>query len=269
MEEARRPVRQGRPPPIGSGKGPKIDRIHIDRSLDFIGEINQWIKQSEPAIRAMTEISAHGDAIEDEPGFGEFFTQLIDGDRRQIAFRAPKKLAAYAGLVPPRLFERRQYLPQQDHQTRQQWLRWAFVGTVTPAVQFVRICLDLAKYVCEVHGVDSHGKVAVRKTVRRDAAAHVFANLPRFLVGMEASNGAHVGQWCFQIWTQGCLNSPQFVAPLRQVDQERPMRNPVRGDRPAIYALCAAEVDRSAGNPGLSSHSSRLVAHRSDSSIDS
>jgi hypothetical protein len=45
--------------------------------------------------------------------------------------------------------------------------------------------------VFEVHGVDSHGKVVVRKTLRRDAVAHFFANLPPCLVGMEASNGAH------------------------------------------------------------------------------
>jgi hypothetical protein len=32
-------------------------------------------------------------------------------------------------------------------------------------MQVVRIGLDLAKYVFVVHGVDSHGKVAVRKTL--------------------------------------------------------------------------------------------------------
>ena len=58
-------------------------------------------------------------------------------------------------------------------------------------MQVVRIGLDLAKYVFVVHGVDSHGKVALRKTLRRDGVAHFFANLPRCLVGMEASNGAH------------------------------------------------------------------------------
>ena len=58
-------------------------------------------------------------------------------------------------------------------------------------MQVVRIGLDLAKYVFEVHGVDHHGKVVVRKRLRRDAVARFFANLPACLVGMEASNGAH------------------------------------------------------------------------------
>ena len=45
-------------------------------------------------------------------------------------------------------------------------------------MQVVRIGLDLAKYVFEVHGVDNHGKVVVRKRLRRDAVARFFANLP-------------------------------------------------------------------------------------------
>ena len=44
-------------------------------------------------------------------------------------------------------------------------------------MQVVRIGLDLAKYVFEVHGVDHHGKVVVRKRLRRDAVAGFFANL--------------------------------------------------------------------------------------------
>ena len=32
-------------------------------------------------------------------------------------------------------------------------------------MQIVRIGLDLAKYVFEVHGVDAHGKIVVRKTL--------------------------------------------------------------------------------------------------------
>lgn len=81
-------------------------------------------------------------------------------------------------------------------------------------MQIVRIGLDLAKYVFEVHGVDSHGKVVVRKTLRRDAVARFFANLPRCLVGMEASNGAHY--WARVLSDLGHevrLISPQFVTP--------------------------------------------------------
>jgi transposase len=78
----------------------------------------------------------------------------------------------------------------------------------------VRIGLDLAKYVFEVHGVDSHGKVVLRKRLRREAVSSFFANLPRCLIGMEASNGAHY--WARTLKALGHevrLISPQFVKP--------------------------------------------------------
>ena len=53
-------------------------------------------------------------------------------------------------------------------------------------MQVVRIGLDLAKYVFEVHGVDYYGKVVVRKRLRRDAQwpLHVCAvTRRRFPVG--------------------------------------------------------------------------------------
>jgi transposase len=99
-------------------------------------------------------------------------------------------------------------------------------------MQVVRIGLDLAKYMFEVHGVDSHGKVVVRKTLRRNAVAHFFANLPPCLVGMEASNGAHY-------WTrvltefghQVRLISPQFVTPYVKSN---------KNDRNDAEAICEA-----------------------------
>jgi transposase len=82
------------------------------------------------------------------------------------------------------------------------------------AMQVVRIGLDLAKYVFEVHGVDVHGKAIMRKTLRRAAVTAFFANLPPCLVGMEASNGAHY--WSRVLTDLGHevrLISPQFVTP--------------------------------------------------------
>src|SRR5271163_752298 len=82
------------------------------------------------------------------------------------------------------------------------------------AMQIVRIGLDLAKYVFEVHGVDCHGKTVLRRTLRRGAVMSFFANLPPCLVGMEASNGAHF--WAKVISELGHdlrLISPQFVTP--------------------------------------------------------
>ena len=99
-------------------------------------------------------------------------------------------------------------------------------------MQVVRIGLDLAKYVFEVHGVNSLGKVVVRKTLRRDAVAHFFANLPRCLVGMEASNGAHY--WARVLSDLGHevrLISPQFVKPYVKSN---------KNDRNDAEAICEA-----------------------------
>jgi len=81
-------------------------------------------------------------------------------------------------------------------------------------MQVVRIGLDLAKYVFEVHGVDTHGKAIMRKTLRRAAVTAFFANLPPCVVGMEASNGAHYrARELTDTGHEVRLISPQFVTP--------------------------------------------------------
>src|SRR6202050_4609760 len=99
-------------------------------------------------------------------------------------------------------------------------------------MQVVRIGLDLAKYVFEVHGVDGRGNVVLRKTLRRGSASTFFANLPRCLVGMEASNGAPY--WSRVLTDLGNtvrLTSPQFVTPYVKSN---------KNDRNDAEAICEA-----------------------------
>ncbi len=78
-----------------------IDRIQIDRGLEFIGDIDGRIKQAEATIKAMTKTNGNVKLLKTIPGIGEFFARLIDAEIDDIdRFRNPKKLAAYAGLVP-------------------------------------------------------------------------------------------------------------------------------------------------------------------------
>ena len=44
-------------------------------------------------------------------------------------------------------------------------------------MEIVRIGLDLAKNIFEVHGVDARENAVLRKTLRRDAVAQFFADL--------------------------------------------------------------------------------------------
>ena len=62
--------------------------------------------------------------------------------------------------------------------------------------------LDTAKNVFQIHGVDSNGRVTVRKRLRRAQLSDFFANLPACVIGLEATQGAHhwarilLCQWC-------------------------------------------------------------------------
>ncbi|MHC2298659.1 transposase [Rhizobium mongolense] len=72
----------------------EIDRIQIDRGLDFIGDLDVRIKQSEATIRAMTKANGNVKLLKTIPGIGEFFARLIDAEIDDIGrFRNPKKLA--------------------------------------------------------------------------------------------------------------------------------------------------------------------------------
>jgi transposase len=100
------------------------------------------------------------------------------------------------------------------------------------SMNIVRIGLDLAKYVFHLHGVDERGKVVLRKTLRRPGVAPFFANLPRCVVGMEASNGAHY--WAKTLSEFGHdvrLISPQFVTPYVKSN---------KNDRNDAEAICEA-----------------------------
>jgi len=74
------------------------------------------------------------------------------------------------------------------------------------------IGIDLAKSVYQIHGVDEHGKVLVRKQLKRAELSSYFANLEPCLIGMEACGSAH--HWARKFEGYGHtvkLMAPQFV----------------------------------------------------------
>jgi transposase len=81
-------------------------------------------------------------------------------------------------------------------------------------MKITTIGLDLAKTLFQVHGVDEHGKVAVRKQLKRADMSTYFANLEPCLIGMEACSSAH--HWARKLEGYGHtvkLMAPQFVKP--------------------------------------------------------
>lgn len=74
--------------------------------------------------------------------------------------------------------------------------------------------IDLAKNVFQVHGINTHGKVELKKQLKRDQMAAFFVNLPVCLIGIEACGSAH--HWARKLQSMGHtvrLIAPQFVKP--------------------------------------------------------
>lgn len=81
-------------------------------------------------------------------------------------------------------------------------------------MQAIRIGIDLAKSVFQVHGVDASGQVVVRKQLRRGQVLKVFAKLEPALIGMEACGSAH--HWARELTKLGHevrLMPPTYVKP--------------------------------------------------------
>jgi len=77
-----------------------------------------------------------------------------------------------------------------------------------------RIGIDLAKSVFQLHGVDGHEKVVLRKQMSRSQMQAFFKTLPPCLIGMEACSGAHY--WAREFSSMGHtvkLIAAQFVKP--------------------------------------------------------
>ena len=113
------------------------------------------------------------------------------------------------------------------------------------------IGIDLAKNVFQIHGVDGHGKVVMKKQVKREQMAVFFANLPAALIGMEGL------QQCPLLGAQAAGDGTYRQADgatVRQTlcknEQERRSgrRGDLRGSRPAEHALCADQEHRAAGS---------------------
>lgn len=81
-------------------------------------------------------------------------------------------------------------------------------------MKITTIGIDLAKNVFQVHGIDTHGHVVLKKQLRRTQVMEFFARLESCLVGMEACGSAH--HWARKLGALGHtvkLMAPQFVKP--------------------------------------------------------
>src|SRR6266853_1646640 len=76
------------------------------------------------------------------------------------------------------------------------------------------IGLDIAKSVFQVHGVDAHGLVVIRRQLKRRYVLAFFEKLPSCLIGIEACASSH--HWSRQLQALGHtvrLMPPAYVKP--------------------------------------------------------
>ena len=74
--------------------------------------------------------------------------------------------------------------------------------------------IDLGKNSCSVVGLDSGGKVVLRRRLSRDGVVKLASSLPRCVTAMEACCGAHhLGRILLEQGHQVRLMSPEYVRP--------------------------------------------------------
>lgn len=79
-------------------------------------------------------------------------------------------------------------------------------------MNITRMGIDLAKNVFQLHGVDAHENVVIRKQLKRSQLLSFFVNKSPMLIGMEACGGAH--HWARELARMGHtvkLMPPQHV----------------------------------------------------------
>ena len=116
-------------------------------------------------------------------------------------------------------------------------------------MKITRVGLDIAKQVFQVHGVDEHGKVRVRKQLARAKVLEFFAQLPPSLIGIEACASAHYwGRELTELGHTVKLMAAQFVVPYRKRG-----RNDANDAEAITLNSIAARISRrgAGGNYGL------------------
>jgi transposase len=99
-------------------------------------------------------------------------------------------------------------------------------------MRIIRIGLDTAKHVFQVHGVDENEQPVLRAQLRRGAVAKFFAKLPPSRIGLEACGASH--HWARVLRGLGhavVLLPPQYIKPYVQ-----------RGKNDAIDAAAICEA---------------------------
>ena len=101
--------------------------------------------------------------------------------------------------------------------------REQLIGQREWIMQVIRVGLDVAKNVFQVHGVAADGTSVVRRRLRRQEVLPFFAQLPSCLVGLEACRASH--HWACELIALGHdarIMPARYVKPYVQHSTPRP-----------------------------------------------
>ncbi len=122
-------------------------------------------------------------------------------------------------------------------------------------MKIIRVGVDLAKNVFQVHGMERNEKAVWRRKLRRENWLKVLQETvePGCEIGMEACGGAH--HWARQLQAQGYtvkLIAPQFVKPyVKSNKNDANDAEAILGsNEPTQYAIRFGEDGGAAGYPG-------------------
>jgi hypothetical protein len=81
---------------------------------------------------------------------------------------------------------------------------------------------DIAKHVFQVHGVDVHGTVVVRRKLRRSEVLDFFDKLPCSMIGLGGLRySSLLGTPDTSSWSRGAADAALLCEALRQAPEER------------------------------------------------
>jgi transposase len=115
---------------------PTYDRHILDSELDLLEHLQAQIKQADRWLMQVGRKDRRVEHLMSIPGIGKAFALLIVSEIDDIKrFASPKKLHAYAGLVPSTYASGGRVFHGRITKAGNKYLRWALVEAVWPSIQ--------------------------------------------------------------------------------------------------------------------------------------
>jgi len=115
---------------------PTYDRHILDSEVLLLGHLQAQVKQADRWLMQIGKKDPRVQRLMSIPGIGKSFALLLVCEIDDIArFASPKKLHAYAGLVPSTYASGERTFHGRITKAGNKFLRWAMVEAVWPAIQ--------------------------------------------------------------------------------------------------------------------------------------